>query len=274
MSLTRAQRRQLTTRLLVMAWLLVGMLVAAGSPVRGQSVTPPNIAAASDLQFALQEVADAFQGEYGKTVNLVFGSSGNFYRQILQGAPFEMYLSADDAFVRQLALADATVDDGTLYATGRIALFVPSESRLQLDPELSDLRAALAEGRVRRFAIANPEHAPYGRAARQALQSAGLWESVQPALILGENASQAAQFAASGSAEGGILPYSLVLAPQVSERGTWVLLPADAHEPLRQRMVLLRGAGPVARDFYHYVQQPGARAVLGRYGFVVPGAAD
>ena len=274
MNLPRAPRRQPTTRLLAMAWLLGGLLVVAGSPVRGQSATSPNIAAASDLQFALREVADAFQRENGKTVNLVFGSSGNFYRQILQEAPFEMYLSADEAFVRQLALADATVDDGTLYATGRIALFVPHESRLQVDPGLSDLRAALLEGRVRRFAIANPEHAPYGRAAEQALRSAGLWEVVQPALVLGENASQAAQFAASGSAQGGILPYSLVLAPQVGDRGSWVLLPADTHEPLRQRMVLLTGAGPVAREFYHYVQQPAARAVLGRYGFVVPGAAD
>ncbi len=255
----------------VTAVLFALLLLSGVPPGRAQDAPVPNIAAAADLQFALQDIAAAFQRESGRTVNLVFGSSGNFFRQIQQGAPFQMYLSADEGFVRQLATAGLTVDEGDLYAIGRIVLFAPRGSGLRVDPQLSDLGPALADGRVRRLAIANPAHAPYGRAAEQALRAAGLWDAVQPALILGENAAQAAQFATSSSAQGGILPYSLALSPRIGDLGSWVLIPADRHEPLRQRMVLLRGAGPAARAFYAYLQQSAAREVLVRYGFALPG---
>lgn len=231
----------------------------------------PVVAAAADLKFALEEVAARFRAESGKQVKLAFGSSGNFARQIEQGAPFELFLSADEAFVRRLTEGGRTVDDGVLYAVGRIVLFVPHGSPLKVDPAMRDLRAALADGRVRRFAIANPEHAPYGRAAREALQHAGIWDAVQPRLVLGENAAQAAQFATSGSAQGGIIPLSLAGAPAVAALGSFALIPAQAHAPLRQRMVLLGGAGETARALYAYLQQPQARAILRRFGFVLPG---
>lgn len=230
----------------------------------------PVVAAASDLQFALAEVAAAFEAETGTAVRLSFGSSGNFARQIRQGAPFELYLSADEDFVLDLARDGFTRDEGVLYAIGRIALLLPRASPLRPDGGLDDLEAALDEGRVTRFAIANPEHAPYGRAAEQALRHRGLWEALSPQLVLGENVSQAAQFATSGNAQGGIVAYSLVLAPQVAARGEHALIPEEWHAPLRQRMVLLAGAGPVAERFYHYLQQPSARAVLRDYGFVLP----
>jgi molybdate transport system substrate-binding protein len=133
------------------------------------------------------------------------------------------------------------------------------------------LRAALSDGRVRRFAIANPEHAPYGRAAREALQHAGLWDAVRPRLVLGENAAQATQFATSGDAQGGIIPLSLARAPAVSALGSFALIPAQAHRPLRQRMVLIKGAGETARAFYGFLQQPGTREIFRRYGFMLPG---
>ncbi len=231
----------------------------------------PVIAAASDLKFALEEIAESFRGATKREVKLSFGSSGNFARQILQGAPFQVFLSADEAFVHQLAEAGKARDRGVLYAVGRIVLFVPQGSPLKADASLADLRAALADGRVRRFAIANPEHAPYGRAAEQALRSQGLWDAIRPTLVLGENVSQAAQFAATGSAQGGIFAYSLALSPAVGERGVHVLVPAEWHEPLRQRMVLLNGAGETARQFYGHVQSPRARAIFRRYGFVLPG---
>ncbi|MBY3313859.1 molybdate ABC transporter substrate-binding protein [Rhizobium laguerreae] len=244
------------------------------SNVVAQQTQPPNIAAASDLQFALEEIAAAFTRDTGQSVNLTFGSSGNFLRQIQQGAPFQMFLSADEGFVQQLAQAGKTEDGGTLYAVGRIVLFAPGGSSLRVDADLADLRAALADGRIQRFAIANPEHAPYGRAAEEALRSRGLWDAVQPRLVLGENVSQAAQFAASGSAQGGIFAYSLALSPQVGGRGSYVLIPAEWHKPLRQGMVLIKGAGDTARAFYAYVQQPAARAIFRRYGFVLPGEAS
>jgi len=149
-------------------------------------------------------------------------------------------------------------------------LFAPHGSSLKVDARMADLKAALSDGRVRRFAIANPEHAPYGRAAEQALTKLGLRNAIQPKLVLGENVSQAAQFATSGSTQGGIFAYSLALAPAVSKLGTYVLLPEDLHQPLRQRMVLIKGASETSRVFYAYLQQPVARATFRRYGFVLP----
>jgi molybdate transport system substrate-binding protein len=251
---------------------LTAGLVLLGSRA-GAAAQPavPRIAAASDLKFALDEIVAAFKRETGRDVTPVYGSSGNFRRQIAQGAPFDMFMSADEEFVFQLAAEARTEDRGDLYAIGRIVLFAPTGSPLKVDETLSDLKAALADGRIVRFAIANPEHAPYGRAAEEALRRQGLWDAIRPRLVLGENVSQAAQFATSGSAQGGIFALSLALAPQVGSRGTHALIPAELHGPLAQRMVLLRGAGATARLFYDYVGQPAARAILRRFGFVLPG---
>lgn len=231
----------------------------------------PVVAAASDLQFALQEIAAAFTEQSGRQVKLVFGSSGNFRRQIAEGAPFELFLSADESYVRALAKEGKTLDDGALYAIGRIALIAPNGSPLKPDAELKNLAAALADGRIGKFAIANPEHAPYGRAAQQALTKAGLWDKIKPALVLGENVSQAAQFATSGSAQGGIVAYAQVLSPMIAKLITYALIPAEWHEPLRQRMVLTRNAGDAAKLFYRYLQSRPARAIFQRYGFALPG---
>lgn len=232
--------------------------------------TLPVVAAASDLQFALAEIAETFTRETGRKVNLSFGSSGNFARQIRQGGPYELFLSADEAFVRELAEEGFTTDEGRLYAIGRIGLFAAKESPLYPDPELKNLKAAIEAGTIERFAIANPEHAPYGRAAMEALQTAGLWDALQPHLVLGENVAQAAQFAASGSAQGGIIAYSLALAPTLKPLGNFALLPDTWHSPLRQRMVLLKNAGDASRRFYHFLQRPEARARFEGFGFTLP----
>ncbi len=241
--------------------------------VRAATVDDPAIAAASDLKFALEDVATRFRADSGKAVRLSFGSSGNYFRQIGQGAPFQLFLSADEDFVLRLHQAGRTEGHGVLYATGRIVLFAPKGSPLKVDEDLAGLRAAIAANRIRRFAIANPEHAPYGRAAEQALRKLGLWDALQGKLVLGENVSQAAQFAASGSTQGGIFAYSLALAPAVAQQGSHVLLPEHLHQPLRQRMVLIKGAGESARAFYAYLQLPAARKILEQYGFVVPAGA-
>ena len=265
----RRSSAALRRRALLVAVLTTGVL----GPTLPARAATTNVAAASDLAFALEDVVRVFKEETGEVVTLAFGSSGNFTRQILQGAPFELFLSADEAFVDELAERGRTVDGGALYAIGRVVLFAPHGSPLQVDAVLDGLRAAAAAGTVRRFAIANPEHAPYGRAAEQVLRSQGLWELLRPRLVLGENVSQAAQFATTGAAQGGIFAYSLALAPAVAERGSYVLLPEAWHAPLRQRMVLLRGATATAGRFYAYLQTPAARAVLERYGFALPGEA-
>ncbi len=236
------------------------------------SAEVPVIAAASDLQFAIEEIATAFTAETGARVRLSFGSTGNFARQIREGAPFQLFMAADESFIADLHRDGFTRDAGTLYGLGRIVVITPPGSPLTPDGPLETLREALAETRITRFAIANPDHAPYGMRAREALQTAGLWDAIQPALVLGENVSQAAQFALSGNAEGGIVALSLALAPQVAARGSHDLIPETMHAPLRQRMALLPGAGPVAEAFHAHLQTPAARATLVRYGFALPDA--
>lgn len=235
---------------------------------------PPVIAAASDLQFALEEVARAFSARTGRQVKLSFGSSGNFARQIRQGAPYQLFFSADEQYVLDLARDRFARDEGALYAVGRIVLLTPRGSSLQADGSLADLRAALADGRLKKFAIANPEHAPYGRRAEEALRHAGLWDAIRGRLVLGENVSQAAQFAVSGSTQGGIIAYSLALSPKVSARGEYALIPAQWHRPLRQRMALLNPAGPVAEEFFRFAQEDPARAIFRKHGFALAGEAS
>lgn len=221
-------------------------MIAGLRPAIAEPDTAPVIAAAADLQFALTDVAEAFKKETGEDVKLTFGSSGNFARQIRQKAPFQVFFCADESYITDLAKDGFTNGGGDLYAVGRIVLIVPKGSPLKPDGTLADLKAALADGRLRKFAIANPEHAPYGKRAEEVLQHQGLWDSIKDKLVMGENVSQAAQFATSSNAQGGIIAYSLALSPKVSALGRFELIPEGWHEPLRQRMALLNGAGPVA----------------------------
>jgi molybdate transport system substrate-binding protein len=255
----------------VVAALAFFFLVGAVFAKPAVAKEPPAIAAAADLQFALEDIARLFAEQTGQQVQLTFGSSGNFVRQIEQGAPFQMFLSADEAYVFRLADKGLTRDRGEVYAIGRVVIFAPHDSSLKVDEYLSGLHEALAAGRIQRFAIANPEHAPYGRAAREALKSRGLWEAVQPFLVLGENVAQAAQFATTGNSQGGIIAYSLVLSPVMRPLGRWALLPENRREPLRQRMVLLANAGDTAGRFFAHMRQPAARDILRRYGLALPG---
>jgi molybdate transport system substrate-binding protein len=238
----------------------------AGAPVpKGAGPNPIRVAAASDLQFALAELASRYQSEAGQPIQISLGSSGSFARQIRQGLPVDLFMSADEEFVLQLDTAGLTQDRGVIYALGRIALLVPAGSTIALDPGLRGLRDALPG--LRHFAIANPEHAPYGRAARQALERTGLWPLVEPKLVIGENIAQATQFVTGGAAQAGITAASLASAPAVARASRSLVLPAELHAPLRQRMALTRRASAEATGFYRYLQAPAARDVLRRYGF-------
>lgn len=244
------------------------LLLIAAAAVPGAA--SPRVAAASDLRFALGEIAAHYAHGSGRAVRLTFGSSGNFRQQIAAGAPFEIFLSADESYVLALARDGHLEDEGVAYANGRLVLFAPAGSPIDPAGGLAGLAAMLRTGGKAKIAIANPVHAPYGRAAKEALQNAGAWESVQGRLVLGENVSQAAQFAASGNAAAGIFAYSLTFSPELAARGRFALIPEDAHAPLRQRMALVRGASAEARSFYRYLQGPEARAVFTRHGFVLP----
>jgi molybdate transport system substrate-binding protein len=245
-------------------------IAIAAAPEAGEA--QPLVAAASDLQFALDEISRGFTGETGGRVQLVFGSSGNLTRQMLDGAGFELFLSADEAFVRRLHDAGLTRDQGVLYGVGRVVVFAPHGSPLVPDERLDGLRALLGRGGRGRFAIANPDHAPYGRAAAAVLRSRGLWDAVQPLLVLGDSVAQAAQFATTGGALGGIVAYSHALTA-LRDKGRYVLVPESEHPPLRQRMVLMKRAGAIAARFYGYLRSPRAQATLRQHGFSLPDQA-
>ncbi len=242
----------------------------AAAPAAAQDDAPV-IAAAADLQFAIEEIAEQFTDETGMEVRLSMGSTGNFARQIRAGGPFEIFMAADEEFIADLHDDGFTRDEGDLYAIGRVVIMTPHGSTLEPDAELDGLADMLAAGEITRFAIANPDHAPYGMRAREALITRGIWDDIQPVLVQGENVSQAAQFALSGDAEGGIIAYSLALAPQVASQGSYALIPEDWYAPLRQRMVLLEDAGEVAEAFYAYMMEPPAREIMESYGFILPG---
>ena len=236
----------------------------------GAAFAQVKVAAAADLKFALPDLAAAFERAGGGQVQISFGSSGNFRRQIGEGAPFEIFFSADEAYADALIADGRAQAPGVLYGIGRIVLFVPAGSKVKLDPALKDVIAAATDGRLTKFAIANPEHAPYGRAAREALQNTGTLASLKDKLVLGENVGQAARFASSGAAQAGILPLALMQAPELASQGTHVLLPDTLHAPLRQKAVLLKGASETARRFLDFVRSPAGTEILARHGFAAP----
>ena len=250
----------------------LSVALAWGIPLVGhvQAQTPPDrpalVAAAANLQPVLAELVPLFERQQPGRVTLNIGSSANLVRQIQQGLRAELFLSADEDFAMRLFDAGLTLDRGVVYATGRIVLIVPASSTLSLDPQLKGLAAGLPQ--VDKFAIANPELAPYGKAAVQALQKLGIWPALQGKIVLGESIAQATQYVSTGAAQAGITALSLALAPELASRVRYVVIPNDLHAPVRQRMVLMKSAGPAARAFYEFLQSPQARAVLTRYGYV------
>ena len=251
-------------RVTTLVLLLAGSAAASGEP--------PLVAAAASLRHAFPELARAWAETGGTPPDVSFGSSGNLYRQIAQGAPFDLFLSADEEQALKLVRAGRTDGEGTIYGVGRLVLLVPRHSPLALDASLEDLGRALDDGRLRRLAIAHPAHAPYGRAARAALARAALWPRLGDRLLLAENAAQAVQFALARGADGGLVPYALALAERVSREARHVLLDASMHPPIAQRMVLLASAGAEARALFRFLAEPEARRIFQRFGFIAPDA--
>ncbi|MCM2249631.1 MAG: molybdate ABC transporter substrate-binding protein [Geothrix sp.] len=230
------------------------------------------IAAAADLQFALGDLKQAFaRANPGLDVALTHGSSGNLYNQLVNKAPFDLFLSADLSFPRKLV--EAGLADGATefrYSRGHLVLWVPMDSPIPVE-QLG--MKALLHPAARRVAIANPRHAPYGRAAEAALVKAGLLEAVKPRLVFGENIAQTAQFVQTGAADLGILALSLAKAPVMAASGRWWELPQDAHPPLDQGGVILNHARnrADALAFRSFMGSPEAVAILRRYGFAAEG---
>jgi molybdate transport system substrate-binding protein len=228
------------------------------------------VAAASDLTFALIEIAHHFEQKTGNRVKLAFGSSGNFFAQIQNGATFDVFFAADVDYPRKLAAGGLAVAPTLwVYGTGRIVLWVPSGSPVNLGRMGMK---ALLDPSVAKIAIANPAHAPYGRAAKSALENLKLYDQVRDKLVLGENISQTAQFVESGNAQIGILALSLALAPTLKDKGTYWEIPADSYPPIEQAAIIPTAATDktLARAFLDYVRTPEAQAILHEYGFQPP----
>ena len=245
----------------------VALLVASFAPcLTAQEIT---VAAAADLQSAFQEIADRFQKETGKSVKLTFGSSGNFFAQIQNGAPFDLFFSADIDYPKKLEGA-GLAEPGTLYpyATGKIVLWTASESKLDLH---SGMRILL-DPSIKKIAIANPAHAPYGRAAVAAMQHEKIYDQVSPRFVLGENISQTMTFVASGSADIGIVALSLALSPALKGKGRYVEIPADTYPPIEQAAVILKSSQnkAIARQFLDFLKTPQMQDLMRSYGFSAP----
>jgi len=226
------------------------------------------IAAAADLKFAMDEIVTGFNKNHsGDEVQVVYGSSGKFHTQIQQGAPYDLFFSADIGFPRELAKQGMAASDVRPYAVGRIVLW-----SADMDATKMTL-ASLADPKITKIAIANPKHAPYGKRAEEALRSAGLWEKVQPKLVFGENISQTAQYVQSGNVQVGIIALSLVLNPELSKKGGYYLIPDNLHNPLEQGFIITKfGANkPLGKKFAEHMGSKQARSVMTKYGFVLPG---
>lgn len=237
-------------------------LFAAAIPLQAE---PINVAAASDLSFAIQEIIHQFEHDTHNAVRLTLGSSGNFYAQIVNGAPFDVFLSADMDYPKQLEKQGYAVPNSAFtYGVGRIAFWLPNRSGLDINKLGMN---ALLDLSVKKIAIANPAHAPYGRAAVAALEHAKVYDRVKGKLVLGENISQAAQFVQSGAADIGIIAMSIALSRPMREAGRYWIIPADMYPRLDQGAVLLKRAGPTAKAFHEWLRGPEARRIFEKYGF-------
>jgi molybdate transport system substrate-binding protein len=245
-------------------WIAIAVLVVnVAWSASAQEIT---VAAASDLQFAMPELVRGFEQQTKARVKISYGSSGNFFSQIQNGAPFDVYFSADISYPQKLEAAGLT-EPGTLrkYATGRLVIWVRNESRLDLSKGLR----VLYDPSVKKIAIANPAHAPYGRAAVAALQSEKLYDNVASRLVFGENISQTAQFVETGNADAGLIALSLAIAPAMKAKGRYVEVPSSAYPAVEQACVVLKSSRrkDLARQLLEYVTGIEGKKILARFGF-------
>ena len=245
-------------------------LTASDFPANARESKELIVSAAADLSPALQVIADNYQKKTGVTLKLSFGASGAITQQIQNGAPFDLFFSADMGYPRQL-IASGLVDASSVreYAVGKLVLWVPAKSPLNVERKGMEI---LLDPTVQKISIANPQHAPYGRAAVAALKHARLYDRVSSRLVLGENISQAAQFVESGNAQAGFIALAHAVAPAARDKGKFWIVPSDFYPPLSQGVVIVTNSHrkEQAKQFLDYLQTNEAEEVLTRYGFTLP----
>lgn len=244
--------------------LLTSLLLCANLAF-AQSTT---IAVAANMKDAFAEIASAYKSTGKSDMRVVYGSSGNFTAQIMNGAPFNLFIAADERFPMELYKNGKTVDDGVIYAIGRLALIAKTSSGIVLVDNKAELAKVIAK--ANKVAIAKPDLAPYGKAAVEYLKSEGLWDLAKDKLVYGDNIGVATTYVVSGAAEIGFTALSLARSPEVTKEANFILLNPKLYEPIRQRMVLIKGAPPEARDLYRFMQGAQAKAILVKYGYATP----
>ncbi len=260
---------------------LLALNVASGEVARAQeqakdagagaqTASVPTVAAAASLRYALDEIAARYKTETGKEVRITFGSTGNLVAQIENAAPFQVLFAADDKSVKKLASEGRTDGEPIIFARGRLAVAAPIGSPVSVDPELKGLKAAIAAGNAKHISIANWETAPYGRAAREALQKAGILKDAEPLFVIGENVGQAATFVSTGAAQVGLIAYSLAVSKELSSKITSAVVPADWHQQIDHGLAVIKGASADAKAFVEFVRGPQGAKVLEANGFSVP----
>ena len=245
--------------------IIISCALLMSAPAHAEKIT---VAAAADLKFAMDEIVTSYNKSHsGDEIQVVYGSSGKFFTQIQQGAPYDLFFSADIAYPRELAKKGLAASAVIPYAFGRIVLWSNSMDAAKMT------LTSIADSKVTKIAIANPKHAPYGKRAEEALRSAGLWDKVQPKLVFGENIAQTAQYVQTGNAQVGVIALSLALNPELAKKGGYYLIPNKLHGALEQGYVITkRGVNkPLAKKFAEYMGSKQARAVMTKYGFVLPG---
>lgn len=256
---------RVVSRFAAMMLIFVCLFAVGQTAHAGEKIT---IAAAADIKFALDEIVVLFKKVHpADQVETIYGSSGKFHTQIQQGAPYDLYFSADIAYPRALEAEGFSAFEVQPYAVGRIVLWSPSRDASKMT--LNDL----ADPTLQRITIANPMHAPYGKRAEEALKATGMWGKIQSKLVYGENVAQAAQFVQSGNAQVGIIALSLVLSPELSKQGSYALIPDKLHQPLEQGFIITKRASAnlLARAFASFMASKEARVIMSRYGFALPG---
>ena len=244
---------------------ILSLLLVFAQSVSAQQTT---VAVAANMKDAFAEIDAAFRATGKPQIRVVYGSSGNFAAQILNGAPFSLFISADERFPMELYKQGKTLDTGTVYAIGKLALIAKTSSGVALTDKKAEIARAIAK--ANKVAIAKPELAPYGKAAVEYLKAEGLWDLAKDKLIYGDNIGVATMYVLTGGADIGFTALSLAKSPEVAKETHFLLVNSKFYEPIKQRMVLIKGASQEAISLYQFMQSAQAKLILQKYGYLTP----
>ena len=226
------------------------------------------VAVAANMKDAFAQINTAYKAAGNSDIRIVYGSSGNFTAQIMNGAPFNLFISADEHFPIELSKKGKTIDEGLVYAIGKLAIISKNSARMSLANDKTELMRAI--NKANKIAIAKPELAPYGKAAIEYLKAEGLWDIAKDKLIYGDNIGIATMYVVTGAADLGFTALSLAKSAEVTKETQFILVNSKLYEPIKQRMVLIKGAPPEATALYQFMQSPAAKLILQKYGYSTP----